>query len=75
MKHATLAMLTAAALLAGCGKKETTESLRPTTESGKKSITIWWAQWAPADGLQELGKEFETETGIEVQVNQIPWRD
>ena len=41
----------------------------------KKSITIWWAKWAPADGLQELGEEFEKETGIEVVVHQIPWSD
>ena len=25
----------------------------------EKSITIWWAQWGPAAGLQELGKDFE----------------
>ena len=36
-------------------------------------ITIWWAQWAPSEGLQELGKEFEKETGIAVTVHQIPW--
>ncbi|MBL8695040.1 MAG: sugar ABC transporter substrate-binding protein [Planctomycetes bacterium] len=36
------------------------------------SLTIWWFQWAPADGLQELGKEFEKETGIAVKVQQIP---
>jgi multiple sugar transport system substrate-binding protein len=36
-------------------------------------VTIWWAEWAPATGLQELGKEFEKETGIAVQVHQIPW--
>jgi multiple sugar transport system substrate-binding protein len=38
-----------------------------------KSITIWWAQWDPADGLQELGHHFEQETGIKVSVHQIPW--
>lgn len=38
-----------------------------------ESITIWWAQWAPADGLQELGKVFEQETGVAVTVHQIPW--
>ena len=39
----------------------------------QQSITIWWAQWDPAVGLQELGKEFEKETGIAVKVHQIPW--
>ncbi len=38
-----------------------------------KSITIWWAQWSPADGLQELGNRFEQETGIKIIVHQIPW--
>ena len=56
------------ALAAGCGK--------PDADGGDvaaKSITIWWAQWAPAEGLQELGNEFEKETGIAVNVSQIPW--
>jgi multiple sugar transport system substrate-binding protein len=39
----------------------------------QQSITIWWAQWDPAAALQELGKEFEQETGIAVRVHQIPW--
>jgi len=54
----------AAAFLAGCGKSE---------DAGRPSITICWAQWAPADGLAELGAEFEKETGIAVKVRQIPW--
>ncbi len=36
-------------------------------------ITIWWAQWAPSDGLQALGDEFKASTGISVTVHQIPW--
>ena len=36
----------------------------------EKSITIWWAQWDPAAGLQELGKDFEKETGIETGMKQ-----
>jgi multiple sugar transport system substrate-binding protein len=39
---------------------------------GPRKITVWWFQWAPADGLQELGREFQKETGIEVVVEQIP---
>lgn len=50
----------------GCNSQE-------TPETNKKSITIWWAQWDPAVGLQELGKRFEQETGIAVKVHQIPW--
>ena len=52
---------------ANCSKK------RETPVQEKKSITIWWAQWAPADGLQELGNDFEKEAGIAVKVHQIPW--
>lgn len=46
---------------------------RPVESAGKKQITIWWAEWDPARGLQELGNEFEKETGIAVKVHQIPW--
>jgi multiple sugar transport system substrate-binding protein len=65
----------AAGLLAtGCAKKE---AVPARTAGGgaeeKRTITIWWAQWAPAEGLQELGNEFEKETGIAVKVHQIPW--
>ena len=52
-------------IVAGCAQQE--------TATNKKSITIWWAQWDPADGLQELGRKFERETGIAVDVHQIPW--
>ena len=48
-------------------------STQETSEPNKKSITIWWAQWDPAVGLQELGNRFEQETGIAVKVHQIPW--
>ena len=40
--------------------------------SQQDSITIWWAQWAPADALQALGNDFQKETGIGVKVHQIP---
>lgn len=38
-----------------------------------ESLTVWWAQWAPADGLQQLAGGFTAETGIAVTVHQIPW--
>lgn len=55
------------ALLAAVGCKGESNS------SAKKTITICWAKWDPADGLQELGNDFEKETGIAVKVDQIPW--
>lgn len=39
----------------------------------EKALTIWWAQWEPATGLQELSKDFTEQTGIAVNVHQIPW--
>lgn len=51
------------------------ENSAPNAGGAKPSITIWWAQWAPADGLQQLGNDFEKETGIAVKVHQIPWPD
>ncbi len=38
-------------------------------------LTIWWAQWAPADFLQQVGNEYEEATGIAVNVVQTPWGD
>jgi multiple sugar transport system substrate-binding protein len=40
----------------------------------QKTLTIAWAQWPPADYLQTLSKDFTAETGIEVDVVQIPWQ-
>jgi multiple sugar transport system substrate-binding protein len=42
--------------------------------SGGK-IVIAWAEWDPAKQLETLSKDFTTETGIEVEVQQIPWSD
>jgi multiple sugar transport system substrate-binding protein len=36
-------------------------------------LTILWAQWDPADYLQEVGNMYEAETGIKVNVVQEPW--
>lgn len=50
---------------------------RPITKSAtpaKPALTIWWAQWDPAVGLQELGQEYEKATGVKVTVQQIPWQ-
>ncbi len=44
-----------------------------TVSASDSSLTIWWAQWPPAAGLQELSKDFTAETGIDVQVHQIAW--
>jgi len=36
-------------------------------------LTIWWAEWDPANFLQQIGAEYEAETGIAVNVVQEPW--
>jgi multiple sugar transport system substrate-binding protein len=41
--------------------------------SGVTQLNILWAQWDPADYLQELVKLYEEETGIRVNVIQEPW--
>jgi len=41
--------------------------------SNIKQLTILWAQWAPADYLQQIGQEYEKATGIKVSVVQEPW--
>lgn len=59
-----LALPTLFLTLAACSKSGGADEVRP--------VTVWWFQWAPATGLQELGDEFKKETGIGVTVRQIP---
>ena len=40
-----------------------------------EELTIWWAQWSPADYLQQIGNDYEEATGIKVTVEQTPWGD
>lgn len=39
----------------------------------KRSITILWAKWGPADMLQKLADDFTLETGIHVKLVQESW--
>jgi multiple sugar transport system substrate-binding protein len=41
--------------------------------SDVKELKILWAQWDPADYLQQLVKDYEAETGVKVTVVQEPW--
>jgi len=63
--HRALTLLSTLAVLTACSY-----TVAKTDEV--KPVTIWWFQWAPAQGLQELGDQFKKETGIEVAVRQIP---
>ncbi len=66
------------ALGAGCQKQqaaapESAPAAPAAAPAAAKSLTIWWAQWAPADGLQDLANEFGKQESVEVKVHQIPW--
>ncbi|MBM3978530.1 MAG: extracellular solute-binding protein, partial [Planctomycetes bacterium] len=66
-------LLLALVLGAACGKSAPDASSAASSGGGAKpKLVVWWFQWDPATGLQELGREFEKETGIEVVVEQIP---
>jgi multiple sugar transport system substrate-binding protein len=36
-------------------------------------LNILWAQWDPADYLQQLVRDYQTQTGIKVNIIQEPW--
>ena len=40
-----------------------------------QELTIFWAEWDPANYLQELVNEYEAETGVKVTVETTPWGD
>jgi multiple sugar transport system substrate-binding protein len=45
----------------------------PPPPEGVEELNILWAQWDPADYLQEIGDMYEEEFGIRVNVIQEPW--
>jgi len=61
------------ALSAGCQKQAPAGAAPSTTAARIPSLTLWWAQWAPADGLQALANEFGRQQSVDVTVHQIPW--
>ena len=79
MKKLRFSGVAAATLLclsaSGCQKQRGAETPPPATgeRQGPQTLTIWWAQWAPADGLQALAEEFGRKENVTVKVHQIPW--
>jgi multiple sugar transport system substrate-binding protein len=57
-------------LLAGIGI-----TLACGTSAFAQELTIFWAEWDPANYLQELVNEYEAETGVKVTVETTPWAD
>lgn len=45
------------------------------TSASAQELTIFWAEWDPANYLQELVNEYEAETGVKVTVETTPWSD
>ena len=62
--HKLLGVFLACAALTSCSKDEPAAT--------KPKLTIWWFQWTPANGLQELANEYGAKNGIDVKVEQIP---
>jgi multiple sugar transport system substrate-binding protein len=59
-----------AGLLAGIGLM-----IAGGTSVQAQELTIFWAEWDPANYLQELANEYEKETGVKVTVETTPWSD
>lgn len=59
-----------ASLLAGVGL-----SIAFASPVFAEGLTIFWAEWDPANYLQELANEYEAETGVSVTVETTPWSD
>lgn len=62
-------------VISACGPADTTEvpDVDVPDTSAVTELTILWAQWSPADYLQQIGVLYEEETGIKVTVVQEPW--
>ena len=79
-------VLVAVLVVAGCATKaeptkapevvpaKPTETPAPAKPApAVEEIKILWAEWDPADYLQQIGNLYEKETGIKVTVVQEPW--
>lgn len=50
-------------------------ALAGSTAYAAETLTILWAQWDPANYLQELVKDYEKQSGVTVKVETTPWPD
>lgn len=57
-------------MLAGLGLM-----LASSTSVLAQELTIFWAEWDPANYLQELVNDYTAETGVTVTVQTTPWSD
>ncbi|MEO6012309.1 MAG: extracellular solute-binding protein [Devosia sp.] len=49
--------------------------LASSTNVLAQELTILWAEWDPANYLQELVNDYQKETGVAVKVETVPWPD
>lgn len=75
MKFAISVAIILATVLTACGGAATTAAPQATAApvSSVKELTIIWAEWDPANYLQQLGNEYEKATGVKITVVQEPW--
>ena len=52
-----------------------TFALAGQAATAAETLTILWAQWDPANYLQELVKDYEKVSGVKVKVETVPWPD
>ena len=45
------------------------------SQAQAEELTIFWAEWDPANYLQELVNDYTAETGVKVTVQTTPWPD
>ena len=50
-------------------------ALMPPAMARAEELTIFWAEWDPANYLQELVNDYTKETGVKVTVETTPWTD
>ena len=50
-------------------------SVLGVANASAEDLVIFWAEWDPANYLQELVNEYEAETGVSVTVETTPWAD
>ena len=72
-KIVSVLMLIVILAISACGSKVAPVATQAPAMPAVKEINILWAQWDPADYLQQVGKLYEKETGIKVNIVQEPW--
>ena len=48
-------------------------SIPASAQDAVTELNIWWAEWDPANYLQQIGNNYEAATGIKVNIVQTPW--